>query len=104
MALLKPNGKIRPIAVGEVLRRLVAKCLCEAVKEPARKYFWPLQSGVAVPMGVESSIHVLRDWSSRQASFPDRVLLKLDFANAFNSVSRKAVLDAVCERFPQLLP
>ena len=103
IALLKPNGGLRPIAVGEVLRRLVAKCMCGAVKVQARELLWPLQTGVAVPKGVECSVHVLRQWCERHRHSPDRVLLKLDFANAFNRVNRAAVLRAVHDRFPQLL-
>eukprot|EP00666_Eupelagonemidae_sp_cell4sb_P017976 gene17976-biopygen815 len=104
IALLKPNGRLRPIAIGEVLRRLVAKCLCSTVQGEARALLWPLQTGVAVPKGAECSIHTLRQWCARHRGSPDRVLLKLDFSNAFNQVNRAAVLRAVRDRLPQLLP
>ena len=45
-ALPKKQGGVRPIAVGEVLRRLVGKLLCQAVREESRAYLWPLQVGV----------------------------------------------------------
>ncbi len=51
IALLKPDCRLRPIAVGEVLRRLTAKCVCSAVRPAAREYLWRLQSGVTVSMG-----------------------------------------------------
>ena len=35
---------------------------------------------------------------------PDRAWVQLDVANAFPSVSRQAVLDAVTEHAPALLP
>ena len=38
---------IRPIAVGESLRRLTGKYLCSVLKDKASKYFEPLQLGVA---------------------------------------------------------
>ena len=38
-ALQKPDGGIRPIAVGETLRRLVSKCLCAEVRDDARDLF-----------------------------------------------------------------
>ena len=47
-ALPEKTGGVRPIAVGEVLRRLVGKLLCEAVREEARECLWPLQVGVGV--------------------------------------------------------
>ena len=43
---LEKNLGVRPIAVGEVLRRLLGKLLCEAVREEARKCLWPQQAGV----------------------------------------------------------
>ena len=40
-ALPKKDNGIRPVAVGEVLRRLTAKCLCSSFKEEAQTYFFP---------------------------------------------------------------
>ena len=42
---------IRPIAVGETLRRLAGKCLCAVVKCKASDFFLPLQSGCGLPYG-----------------------------------------------------
>ena len=53
MALQKPEGGVRPIAVGEVLRRLVAKCFCNVYEREASAYLWPKQIGVAAPLGAE---------------------------------------------------
>eukprot|EP00731_Ephydatia_muelleri_P002838 Em0001g2838a len=44
---------IRPIAVGEVLRRLTGKCLCAVLKQRVIDFFEPIQFGVACPMGSE---------------------------------------------------
>ena len=52
-ALSKKKGGVRSIAVGEVLRRLIAKCLLtEAIEE-----FDSLQLGVGVSGGAESVNH-----------------------------------------------
>ena len=58
----KPNSPpdIRPIVVGETLRRLTGKCLCALVKEKASEFFQPLQLGVACASGAEKIIHRLR--------------------------------------------
>jgi hypothetical protein len=42
-----PLMGLRPIAIGETIRRLVSKCCCEATTEDAKIIFGPLQVGVA---------------------------------------------------------
>ena len=49
VALPKKDGGLRPVAVGETARRLVAKCLCSQVSDAARERLAPLQVGVALP-------------------------------------------------------
>ena len=70
--------------------------------EDARQLLWPVQVGVAVPNGAEIAIHTVRAWSRRHTGSSTKVLLKLDFSNAFNSVSRAVVLEEVRAHFPQL--
>ena len=81
-ALPKTAGGVRPIAVGEVLRRLVGKLLCEAVREEARECLWPLQVGVGVKAGGEAAVHTTRQWAWRHASSPDRALVKVSTPSA----------------------
>ena len=52
-ALPKKDNGIRPVAVGEVWRRLTAKCLCNSFKEQTSSYFFTLQIGVGQPLGTE---------------------------------------------------
>lgn len=102
LALPKPHGGVRPIAVGEVLRRLTGKCLMALVRDDARRHFWPAQVGVAVPGGAEKAIHTVRAWYHRHSTASHKVAVKLDFSNAFNTVSREAVLSAAGSHFPLL--
>ena len=53
MALEKQGGGVRPIAIGEVLRRLVSKCFCSIYEKEAHEYLWPNQIGVAAPLSAE---------------------------------------------------
>ena len=86
-ALPKKDNDIRPIAVGEVWRRLTSKCLCKAYKEQASSYFFPLQIGVGQPLGTGAGIETARQWCQRNINNPNSVLVKVDFSNAFNCVS-----------------
>eukprot|EP00731_Ephydatia_muelleri_P012182 Em0006g1076a len=53
-----PSG-VRPIAVGETLRRLAGKCVCAILKDKFADFFHPLQYGVACRAGAEKVIHQL---------------------------------------------
>ena len=101
VALPKPSGGVRRIAVGEIVRRLTAKCLMSLVREEAGQFFWPCQVGVATPNGAEAAIHTVRAWTRRNRG-SSKVLLKLDFRNAFNTIDRSTVLREACGNFPTL--
>ena len=101
-ALPKKTGGVRPIAVGETIRRLVGKVLCHATRDDSNQYFWPLQVGVGVKLGSEAAVHTARQWVERNAGTADKVLLKVDFQNAFNSVDRFALLSETRAAFPGL--
>ncbi|CAK9005797.1 unnamed protein product, partial [Durusdinium trenchii] len=60
--------------------------------------------GVAVPLGSEAAVHCSRHWVHANRSNPNKVFLKLDFANAFNTVDRAALLREVRLRLPALSP
>ena len=58
----------------------------DSVRGRAREYLLSAQVGVAVPAGAEAAVHAVRAWATRHREADNKVLLKLDFANAFNSV------------------
>ncbi|CAI7880563.1 unnamed protein product [Closterium sp. NIES-54] len=99
IALAKPGGGARPIAIGECLTRLAAKAAQSAMGEAAREFFLPLQYGVAVPGGAETVIHAARAYLD---AHPTSMVLQADIANAFNSVSRQAIATALQD--PALSP
>ena len=57
LACRKKNGGHRPIAVGEVLRRLVSKCLAYVARSSAISLLAPLQLGVSAQGGYEAIVH-----------------------------------------------
>ena len=79
---------IRPIAVGEALRRLTGKCLCALVRSKASEFFQPYLVGVACHMGAEKIAHCLRAQVEMHWLEENLVLMKVDMKNAFNLVSR----------------
>ena len=103
LALGKPAGGVRPIAIGDTIRRLTAKLLVVRYQRAAvEARLLPLQVGVGLPGGAELIIHKARHWF--QFAAPGEALLQLDFSNAFNCFHRGAMLSAVAEHCPAFLP
>ena len=67
-------------------------------------YFSPYQYGVVCPSGVEKIIHSLRSCIDDHWFDEDFTVAKVDLRNAFNLVSRSAVLEKCAEFFPELFP
>jgi len=99
--LKKDSVSLRPVAVGEVLRRLVSKCCVQAVVMDAAEHLMPLQLGVGIQHGAEAILHALN--RSLEGDLPeDTVMALLDFKNAFNMVERKKFMSEVLSRFPHI--
>jgi hypothetical protein len=101
VGLTKKDGGLRPISMGETLRRLTGKAAAHQLRDATSAHLRPLQWGVNTSRGCATIAHTARDYLRRH---PDHVLLKLDIANAFNSQSRGAFLTTVATSFPELLP
>lgn len=100
LAVQKKDGGIRPIAIGYTWRRLAAKCANAYVVGKMAAVLAPLQLGVGVPGGAEAAIHATRRYVS---TMPDsHVVVKLDFTNAFNTLRRDCMLEAVASEVPEL--
>ena len=100
-AVRKKCGGFRPIAVGEVLRRLTSKCLANAARHSAFSSLTPLQLGVCVKGGCEAIIHAASHLMS-SSSINQRWTLLLDFSNAFNCINREAMFAEIRHRIPSL--
>ena len=59
-ALQKRNGGIRPIAVGETLRRIISSCAMNHISKTAANWVHPLQFGIATRNGTEAVVHAVR--------------------------------------------
>ena len=79
---LKKDGGLRPIAVGNLLRRLTSKCSMAGVVEKAVTMLSPHQLGVGVNGGLEAVIHAVIELV--EEADEELMLLQVDFINAFN--------------------
>ena len=101
-AIMKKGGGVRPIAVGYTWRRLAGKVACRLVSIKAAAILSPKQLGFGVPGGAEVAVHATR--RHLQSLPPNHIFVKIDFSNAFNSVRRDVIMDAVEQHIPELLP
>ena len=102
IALNKNSDTIRPIAVGEIIRRIVSKVACSSVLSDASKLLVPHQVGVGVPPACESVIHSVRDFIKANNHRDDMAMLKIDFTNAFNLVDRQTFINEVKMILPSI--
>lgn len=100
IALHKKDGGVRPIAVGYTWRRLVAKCANTYALTKLGTSLLPVQLGVGVSGGCQAAVHAVRRFLSSMKD--DCILVKLDFANAFNSLKRGKILEAVLRDVPEI--
>ena len=102
ISLTKKSGGIRPIAIGFTLRRLVSKVANNHGITNLSGYFYPRQLGVGTSGGCEAAVHASRRYLENMPR--DKIMVKLDFSNAFNSLRRLDMIQAVKDRLPDLYP
>ena len=103
VGLVKRDLSLRPVAAGDVLRRMAGRLISKAVGKDARAYLLARsQVGVAVEGGADAAIAACRD--TARTLPPGHVIAKLDQRNAFNSVWRSCILPEVAAAFPAAYP
>ena len=92
---------VRPIGVGEVPRRIIAKAILRIIGKDVEEAAGPLQVCAGQDGGCEAAVHAMR------SIFQDadtKGCLLVDASNAFNSLNRKAALHNVSMLCPPLSP
>ncbi|KAF1807891.1 hypothetical protein P152DRAFT_377032, partial [Eremomyces bilateralis CBS 781.70] len=98
VALTKEDGGLRPIAVGDLLYRVVAKAILRENYSPSS--LLPYQLGVGSPGGVEPALRAIERtvFGDQKAQFSR--ITSLDFSNAFNTVDRTAMAKGIYKYAP----
>ena len=91
------NPGVRPIGVGEVLRRLVGKLLIGVIKDDITTAAGPTQTCTGVKAGIEAAIHTMRNVFEDTST---EAILLVDAENAFNNLNRDAALQNIKEICP----
>ena len=100
---MKKDGGIRPVAVGNVLRRLAAKAGCYTVSRVVSNELSPIQLGAPVKGGAEAAVYAVQKFITNKIDSDDhKIIVRLDMINAFNSVRRDHVLQTCQNRSPEI--
>ena len=99
IALRKGQAAVRPIAIGEVIMRLVGLAMTRLAMPTLVKVLAPHQVGVGLRGGTE-----VVGWASQLARLSGHCIMSVDARNAFNSVSRRQILRECAQHVPALLP
>ena len=89
----------RPIGVGEVLRRILGKCIMAVVKDDVRRAAGNLQVCAGQQAGGEAAIHAMRHIYNQEDC---EAALLVDAKNAFNTINRKTMLHNINIKCPSL--
>ena len=88
---------LRPIGVGEVLRRIAGKVVMSVVKGDIQESVGSLQVCAGQAGGCEAAIHAMRSIYEEDESY---AVLLIDAANAFNSINRAVMLQNISKICP----
>ena len=102
IALPKSPTKIRPIAIGILLRRLIGKILAQqASSDSALQYLHPHQLAVGTRGGSGAIIHATRA-AVHQFGDGSHALLQVDASNTFNRIERFIILREIIRWCPEI--
>jgi hypothetical protein len=104
--LLKKNNEgIRPIAVDDSWIRVISRLASAKMATLVAGKLVPYQYAIGIPRGTETIAHVTQTFAKGvQREGSTQCIQQLDMENAFGSISRLAIYDAINRDFPALLP
>ena len=96
---LNKHPGIRPIGVGEVVRRIIGKAVLSVTASFVQKATGSLQLCAGQEAGIEAAIHAIRLLSD---SDDNEAVLLVDAKNAFNCLNRRLALINVAILCPSM--
>ena len=85
-ALSKPDGGVRGIVVGDILRRLVARTMAKQFSKKAEVATAPFQYALSTKAGCECVAHILQALSDRD---PGATIMSIDGIGAFDHLQKR---------------
>lgn len=98
IGLEKPNGDLRPIAIGDLVYRVAMKAIL--IGSYKQGMLLPNQLGVSSPGGVEPALFLQQEAIEGSNSSNFTTITAIDLSNAFNSGARGSIAAAVAKYAP----
>jgi len=96
---LNKNPGLRPIGVGEILRRIIGKAVVAVTRDHIAKSVTSLQVCAGQEGGCEAAVHAMRSIFDDDET---EAVLMIDASNAFNAVNRQVFLHNVKVVCPEI--
>ena len=91
-ALQKPRGSVRGIVVGDIVRRLVSRTMAQQLSKVVERCTAPYQYAMSTKAGTECIAHALQMLTELD---PQATVVSIDGVGAYDTISRKAMLEAL---------
>ena len=93
------NPGVRPIGIGEVLRRIIGKSVVHLLKSDIQEAAGCLQMCTGIRSGIEAAVHMVEKTWNEDAT---EAILLVDADNAFNRLNRQVALHNVKQTCPPM--
>ena len=102
-ALQKPDGGVRGIVGGDIIRRLLARTMAKQVSKQVERATAPFQYTLSTKAGCECIIYILQTFTDLD---DDATIVSIDGVGAYDLISRNAMLRGLLrmENGDQILP
>ena len=100
---LNKNPGVRPIGIGEILRRIIGKTIGWVLKSDIQETHGPLQTSTGLKGGAEAAIHAIKEVFDDDET---EAVILVDASNAFNALNRNVALhniQIICLPFSTVL-
>ena len=99
---IQPDGGVRGIVVGDIIRRLVARTMVKQVSKQVERATVPFQCALSTKTGCECITHILQTFTDLD---DDATIVSIDGVGACDLISRNAMLRGLrMENGDQIFP
>ena len=97
--LMKDDDGVRPIGIGETLKRIIGKCVSKTLRKDILIASGTLQTCSGLEAGIEAAVHAISDKFKEESC---EAVILVDAENAFNRLNREVAIKNIKQTCPPL--